>query len=435
MKILVVSFFFPPYNGIAPVRLNKTARYLMEFGHELRVVTAGNQTMLQKNLPLEIPEEFVTWTKWWNVYKPVLRFTQQASGDSRSSNTNGMAVESAPARGSLMPAFKRWLFQSYTTVVTYPDAMIGWYPFGVRAAADIVQKWRPDIILASGSPMTSLLVAQKVAQRFHLPWVAELRDLWVDNHYYAYTGWRKRVETRLERKVLSTAAGLVTVSEPLAETLRAKYGKPTTVVLNGYDPDDFPGESTVPDREGGLQIVYTGKIYPGKQDPVPLFQAIAQLGSSGSKIRVCFYGTNPDLLMNAARYHGVEANIELHKRVSHHQALTAQHKADILLLLTWNDPGERGVYTGKLFEYLGAGRPILAVGLQDNVATELIHARGAGVALNEPEEIATQLRCWLEAKQRLGSLPSLPREGTLDLTREAQTRRLNAFLEDLCARA
>jgi glycosyltransferase involved in cell wall biosynthesis len=289
--------------------------------------------------------------------------------------------------------------------------------------------WKPDLILASSPPPTSLLVAHKLSRRFGIPWVAELRDLWVDHHYYNQPGWRKSIETRLERKVLSSAAGLVTVSEPLAESLRAKYGRPTAVVLNGFDPGDYSPESAVTAAgRDELRIVYTGATYPGKQDVSPLFAALGQLGELSGKVRVVFYGSYLNAVREKAAEYGVEHLVEVMAPIPYKESLEAQSGADVLLLLLWTDPRERGVYTGKLFEYIGARRPILAVGGSDCVAAELIASRSAGVVINDPVGIADQLRRWIETKREAGVIPGVPAESTAGISREEQVSVLEDFL-------
>ena len=99
---------------------------------------------------------------------------------------------------------------------------IGWLPFAVKAGSRLVEAWRPDVLWTlSALPYTSLVVAHLVAarKRYNLPWIGELRDLWVDFHRYDIGRVRQRIERRLERRVLSSAAGLVTVSEPMAARL------------------------------------------------------------------------------------------------------------------------------------------------------------------------------------------------------------------------
>jgi glycosyltransferase involved in cell wall biosynthesis len=314
------------------------------------------------------------------------------------------------------------------TFVYFPDANIGWLPYAVAAGKSLMMSWKPDLILASSPPPTSLLVAHRLSKKFGVPWVADLRDLWVDHQYYKQPGWRKAVETKLEKRVLSSAAGLVTVSEPLAESLRAKYRQPTIVVLNGFDPGDYPTASGSAPPHAELRILYTGATYPGKQDVSPLFAALRQLGPLAEKVRIVFHGSYLSSIQEAAAQYEVEHLVEVKAAIPYKESLRMQSESDILLLLLWTDTRQRGVYTGKLFEYIGARRPILAIGGVDCVAAELIASRHAGVALKEPGAIAARLQQWIRQKDEAGGIPRLPEESLIGISREEQVGVLEGFL-------
>jgi glycosyltransferase involved in cell wall biosynthesis len=419
MRLLVVSYAFPPYNSIGGLRVGKTVKYLLKAGHDVRVLTAEDQPF-RPTLPVEAPPENVIYSRSFNVRKPA----EVALGK----NANAAAENKLPESGRLTNALKKALGFPLRTLVYFPDAFIGWMPYALGAGKRLLADWKPDLILASSPPPTSLLVAHSLSKRFGIPWVAELRDLWVDHHYYNQPGWRQAVETRLERKVLSSAAGLVTVSEPLAESLRTKYGRPTAVVLNGFDPGDYPEETAVNSGQEELRIVYTGATYPGKQDASPLFNALKQLGPLAEKVRIVFYGSYLNTIREKAAEHGVEQQVEVMAPIPYSESLKAQREADVLLLLLWTDTRERGVYTGKLFEYIGARRPILAIGGRDCVAAELIINRQAGFAMNDPQEIAAQLRHWIQVKHDAGMIPAVPAESLAGISREEQVCVLEDFL-------
>ena len=129
----------------------------------------------------------------------------------------------------------------------------------------------------------------------------------------------------------------------------------------------------------------------------------------------------------AAQY-DIQSIVQVNESIPYKEALRAQRQADVLLLLLWNDPREKGVYTGKLFEYIGAGRPILAIGPSDNVAAELIVERKAGIVLQRPTDIAEQLQKWIVQKQVSGAIPPLPLDAGTGLSREEQTRQLERVL-------
>jgi glycosyltransferase involved in cell wall biosynthesis len=420
MRMLIVSHFFPPFNSIGAIRVGKIAKHLHRFGHDIRVLSTAHQP-LSPDLPLEIPGDRVFYTDWFNLHKPVeVLFGKQ----------RGATAKSDVSQGPLRYLLKK-LWKCYRTLCYFPDMQIGWFPYAQRAGRQLLARWRPDLIYASALPFTSLLIAAALARQFRIPWVGELRDLWVDNHYYDFPEWRKRWERRLEQRTLSTAAGLVTVSEPLARRLREKYHRPTAVVLNGFAPEDFAACTGGPARGAELRIVYTGSFYEGKQDPTPLFQALRQLGPQAARVRVVFYGPGLGQVQQFARRQQVESQVEVHDPVPHRRALELQKQADLLLLLLWNHPESEGVYTGKVFEYLGARRPVLALGQPKGVVADLLRQRSAGVMLTRADEVAEYLRQWLTRKQRQGYIEPLAAQVARGLSREEQTRVLERFLVSL----
>ena len=143
MRILIVSFYFPPYNNIAAVRIGKTAKYLVTFGHEVRVVTAKRQPF-QHTLALEIPSESVRYTNWINLKKPI----HMLSGGQTRIDLGDIppGAHQAWRRSRIWSLLKTFLF--------FPDEQIGWLPFAVRKCAQTVKQWKPDVILASSGPMT-----------------------------------------------------------------------------------------------------------------------------------------------------------------------------------------------------------------------------------------------------------------------------------------
>jgi hypothetical protein len=327
----------------------------------------------------------------------------------------------------LKSTLKKALGYPYRTLLNFPDSNIGWLPYAVADASRLLEKWKPELIFASSPPPTSLLVARRLSKKFNVPWVADLRDLWIDHPYYEQPKWRKAIEEKLERRVLSSASGLVTVSEPLAQILKTKYSTEAAVILNGFDAPDYPATRETPFDESQLRILYTGMIYPGKRDPSPLFEALLKMGTLAEVVRVVFHGFFLESARELAKKYGVEHLVEVNGSVTYAESLKMQTEADILLLLLWSDATERGVYTGKLFEYIGARRPILAVGGVNSVAADMIRARRLGAALSDPAQIAAQLEEWVKEKRERGRITALPDEAMAGISREEQTRMLEDY--------
>jgi glycosyltransferase involved in cell wall biosynthesis len=257
--------------------------------------------------------------------------------------------------------------------------------------------------------------------------------LWADSNYYPNHGWRQRIDRGWEKRILKDAAGLVTVSEPLRCILKARYSKETAVVWNGFDPDDFPpAESLSQESDGPLVITYTGSLYGGRRNPGPLFEAIQGMGSDAQNVQLRFFvsGDCEGVLRQLAKKHAVEAQVQIFGLVSFEQSMKEQCQSDVLLLLLGDPQRSEGVFTSKVFEYLGARRPVLVVGGNEkNVASRLIREREAGVHLNEVDEIKAQLSEWTRRKGN-GELGRLDESVCLGLTRAEQVNELIAFLSE-----
>lgn len=417
MNILLVAAKFPPYNTIGALRLGKLAKYLAERGHEVRVLTARNLPILS-NLAVEIEAQQITRSDWLNVnFLPELVFggRQRVAAQGYKTGSTGL---------------KR-LGYLYRTLFNIPDELIGWLPYALRAGQKLLEGWLPDLIFAS-MPATSLIVASILSRRHRIPWVAELRDLWVDNQKYDYPAWRRALETRLERRVLQSASGFVSVTSPRAEILAKKYSRPTITVANGFDLEDYPKpeELASPDPRR-LRIVYTGTVYTPFQDAAPLFDALRILGKEAGDIQVIFYCRYPEFLLTQAARLGVAPLVAAGGLVPYRASLRAQMEADVLLYLLWNDPQEQGAILAKLYEYLGARRPILAVGRGHDQAAEIVRQRRAGLVSNDPQAIALQLLAWKAQKKQHGAIPPLPPETRQGFSRQEQFETLEQFLCNL----
>lgn len=420
------------------VRIGNFARYLIDRGHDVKII-AGKDQPYQRTLAIELPREQIIYARWVDVnagprmvaaaIRRIFRHTliSESCSGSRSGDGGGAELgKSTAARASRVTA----AFSSlYMQIVYWPDSRIGWFPFAVRAGHKLLARWIPEVIFASGPPFTTLLVGRALSRAHRVPLIVEMRDRWSDDPYYPPPRWRRTVDAWAEHRILGHARAVITVSEPWAEAYREKYGKPVCVMYNGYDAQLIDESvASAPRGDDGLQIVYTGGIYPGRRDPSALFAALAMLGKAAEQVRIEFYRTDEAHVMPLAAAHGVQRLVHVHAGVSHDEAVRVQRSADVLFLMQWNDPREQGNVPGKFFEYLGALRPILVLGLEDGVPATILRERNAGVFSNDPRVIARHLSLWMTVKREKGAIPDLPKSVRAGLSRDAQYSRLEGFL-------
>jgi hypothetical protein len=428
MKVLIVSFAFPPSNVIGAIRVGKLARYLDDRGHDLRVLTTD--IVDDRSLPLEISPERVIYTDYrqrknWldRLGRPLRRGPDSAEG----AVSAAAPVQDAVPGGSLWQTLRR----QYYGLIHIPDMRADWINTAIPAGRRLIEKWRPDIIFASAPPYSGLIVASRLARAFEIAWVADFRDLWVDNPYYGEPGWRRPVDAMLERQTLRNAARLVTVSPVWAEHLKRRHGKAAEVVYNGYAAEDFPPVASRVDSGEVLTIRYMGSIYRGFRDPSTVFAAIGLLPDAHrNRVKVEFYSDTGDAVLAAAAAHSVTDSVTVRPRIPYRQALELQMQSDVLLLLQSNDQRDEGNLPAKLFEYLYARRPILFIGYEHGIAARLVSNRNAGLVSNCPARIRDQLRTWLQNK-RAGGLKPLDHSVNLGLSRDEQYQKLERLFAEV----
>jgi glycosyltransferase involved in cell wall biosynthesis len=428
MKVLLVSYWFPPANTMAAVRIGKLARFLDRAGHDVRVLAARSRE--DPSLPVEVAEERVIRTsagEAGGIVAPIARAVRRAGQSVARPGSGGAARPALPP-----PPAPFGLRRHYYALVLMPDNRIGWRRPALAAGRRLLAEWRPDIILASAPPFTGLFVARRLGREFGIPWVADYRDTWVDNPYNTEPWWRRAIDRPVERALLKGAAGIVTVTPLWSADLARQYGHEVATILNGYAEEDLipPPPARSSDI---LSIVYTGGVYPGFRDPSPLFAALARLGDGRRRVEIVFYGPDPIEVMPLAERHAVADRVFVRPRVGHGEALRLQAAADVLLLMQWNDARDAGNIPGKFFEYLGARRPILLLGYDGGILAQMIRERDAGVVANQPAQLAEALATWIAQRPR--GVPALAASVLNGLSRAEQYRRYEALLARLVARS
>lgn len=415
MKVLVVTGYFPPYFVIGAQRIRKFTAYLQSRGHEVRVLTAGGYNF-PKTLESPLPADAVTELNFVDVNAPINFMRNLLQRKKGQASYGGDVDATVNTEGFVYKAAGLW-----REIFNIPDGHICWVPKAIQSGSGLLENWKPDVVFASALPFSAAIVAKKLAMQANCPWVAEFRDLWVGNPYISRTWFRRTLDPYIERLTLSNASAFTTVSPPLARDLESRYHIPVTVVTNGFDPSEYPedGGSGSLDKDK-LTIFHGGTIYHGKRDPRPLLQAIKLLGRDGAKVEVSFAGQDLRGVMATARDLGVDESVKILPFMDRQSTLETISNTDISLLLLWNDQREEGVFSGKIFEYLGARRPILMLGYEQGVAADLIRSLRAGHVANSSTGIAKILKAWIDRKSECGEIPAFDHPERMKYALEGQ---------------
>lgn len=249
-----------------------------------------------------------------------------------------------------------------------------------------------DIVISTYGPAASHILGSQIKTlNPNCYFVADYRDLWSLNHLSNLNKKQQKYESRRELETVSNKANLLsTVSQDLANQLEENFKIKTLIVPNGFDLDLSEVRHNLTYRKvkkDKLIICYTGRIYIGHRDPTPLFEAIDELIVEGQinpdAIEVQIYGTGCEEVGEIIKKNINFSNfVKLYGHVDRETVLKVQKEASLLLLLESSDPNNQGVLTGKVFEYIATGVPILSLGsLKDSAIDKLLISTGTGICV------------------------------------------------------
>lgn len=389
-RILLVSYLFPPAGGIPVQRILSLARFLPENDYEVHVLCCSNPgvpTMdpsLLERVPKEVrihrvfsPElSFAARQRVWSILSP-------GGGKKAAAPAATTAVVAAPGSPSLL---KR-MVQGVMRRIYCPDPEVVWVPFATRAARKIVREYGIDTMLITMPPYSSILVGLQLKKELGdaLTLVADFRDEWLDYYLHAFPFYRSaHIQKRaaaIERETAERADLIVAVTPTVQEQMRARYpdveAEKFGLVWNGYDPlalEGFCREGRKHDLgEGKVLVSYAGTMHE-TSSPKQYFEALDRLPEEvRGRVVTRMIGRVTDDLEYLL--HGRKCEIQRFGFLPQKEAFRMLEETDYLLLIQHHAPS----LPGKAFEYLGMGKPILAIAAPGSELARLIDETGAGM--------------------------------------------------------
>ena len=412
-SVLMVAYYFPPLGGSGALRPLKLAKYLPESGWNPVVLSVRNPDWYyaaDTDLAAELPRE-VTLDRT-------------------------LMIRSAWIYYSLNPLRFRRLDNIIRRVIFHPDEQIGWIPFALAAAGRLIRRHDIRAVYSTSSPLSCHLIAYFISKRFGLPWVADFRDEWVENPDMVYpTRIHRRFHFFLEKKIAESADQLIAPAPEFCRLLQKHPGcAPCETLYMGFDPRDRspePGGERPAVASGRFTLVFSGLFY-GSFRPDGLLKVINTLIDRGEVpregVRMIFVGANSAADLREKDRYGI---CEFTGFVAHRTALGYIDSADALLLLLSDERG-KNVVPSKTFEYLAAGKPILALVPADGDVAGIIRGTRSGRVADFGDDRAVEsaflslYRQWREAE------PFRPEaEAVAAFDQRAITRRLAELLNDM----
>lgn len=381
-KVLFISYYWPPSGKASLQWPLKIIKHLPFFGWHPSVLTVDEDRFTQKDSTFlnDIPDEVeVIKAKSYEPFDIYKKFIGKTKDDQLiASETISKKNRSFSHRLSV------WIRMN----IFIPDARVGWYFPAVKAGSDFLVKNKIDAIVSVGPPHTTHLIGKKLAANFNIPHIPVFIDPWVDISYYKNLERSKvaiSIDRRLEKSVLENAAAIVFVTETMKKDYVAKYPQindKSNVLYWGYSEEDFKDlpPNPLPKHDGIEVILHSGNIFD-HQNPKYLWQTLKSEIDKGRKLKLVFIGTVSPEIKQSIKKSLLEPYTEYKGFLPYKQMLKEMGTADYLLVCA-TEPRH---VPGKLFEYLRAGKPILAFGDGNEEVKNILTEANAGMMFNYSE--------------------------------------------------
>ncbi len=424
--MLIITYYWPPSGGPGVQRVLKFTKYLPKFGWEPIVLTVknGEYPAIDHSLEKEIAEDLKVYrSKTIEFYDLFRAF----SAKKKSAKIETFELLKDKKNLSL----KARIAQFIRLNLLIPDARLGWQFYAVSAGLKIIKKEKPQLIFSSSPPHSLQLIARKLAIRSGLPWIADFRDPWTQSFYDKGSPrltWAERRNGVLEKKVVQSASALTSVSEGVLSSLPVRSHQKTRAIPNGYDAQDFIKPAKISKQ---FRIVYTGHA-ANTQNPTNLWQALQLLDPDiRGAISVDFYGSVDPSLHQSIHAFDLQDLVYFHPYVSHEEIVEIMLDASLLLLLIPKSHN-KGILTGKLFEYLATRKRILGIGPAGGEAAQILEECNAGVMYDYDQDLTKTLITYFQ-EWEAHETPQVNEKAIGQYSRERLTHQLANLFEEICS--
>lgn len=362
MKVLIISYYWPPSGGSGVQRWMYFAKYLGEFGIEPTIITVkenqASYSSVDESLVQEI-EHIRTFKT--STLEPIRLYSFLKSGNAKKSIPQGNVGGKKPG---MIDKMARFIRANYFI----PDARVGWNPYAFKKAKQLLQTEKFDFVITTGPPQSTHLVGLKLKKMMpNICWIADFRDPWTEVYYnelFKRTKSNEAKDQKMELDVLQESDMVLTVGPSMQKLLQSKIENQkdkVKFIFNGFDETKIRKAKVI--ANDIFTIAYIGTLsanYPYKSI-VAAFNQIKETAEN-KKFQINLAGKiEADVLADFKALESESILINYHGIIAHNEALSLMKNADLLLLCLPVYEGSSIFVSGKLLEYVACNKPILGV--------------------------------------------------------------------------
>lgn len=422
-KVLIITYYWPPAGGPGVQRWLKFVKYLPEFGFEPWVYIPENPhyPLVDESLVKEVPNNVKILQQ--SIDEP---YRWAAIFSKEKTRTISSGIIPKEKKQSLLEKALLWIRGN----LFIPDARKAWVKPSIRYLSKILAEENINTIITSGPPHSMHLIGVGLKEKYpNLQWITDLRDPWTSIGYHKklrLTKSSQRKHERLESKVLNKADKIVVTSNTTKREFEKITKKPIKTITNGYDTSDVQTS-----LDAKFTLSHIGSLLTDR-NPEVLWNVLSALVEEhqdfAEHLKIQLGGTVSEQVLQSISEHGLEDFVELLGYVPHNKVEGLQQSAQVLLLLEIDSEETKGIIPGKVFEYLKAQRPILAIGPAAWEGGQLVNDTESGIYCT-PEDsnlLKEVLLKWFNA-YKTGGL-TIQSKGTEKYHRRALTEQLAKFI-------
>jgi len=379
VKILLITYYWPPAGGSGVQRWLHFSKYLAENGAELVVYCPSDASyvVVDESLLTQVPKNIKLLQQ--PIFEPnhLLSFF---GGKNKQSSAGFLNPN---------PSFFEKRLQFIRANYFIPDARKYWVKPSVSYLQKYLESQPVDVVITTGPPHSLHLIGLALKKSLNCKWIADFRDPWMEIDYFhqlPLTAGSVEKHRKMEREVAETADGIIVVGKSMQAYFQ-QFNPNTEVITNGYDQVTSVAPVALDKK---FSITHIGMMNADR-DPQVLWKVLSMLKEEipgfAEDLQIKLIGkVAPGVRKNIYTYNLSESLIYI-DYLPHQEVLRHQSSAQVLLLAVNKVPSAKGIITGKIFEYLQAGRPILAIAPTDGDLAEIIEQTHAGQTVDFEDAI------------------------------------------------